>query len=70
MAHNEQDFAVRRRTSRPARYLNSQFRKGTVTGELMRSSPLMFRTFTISRCCATAAAWSSSPALAASSAIS
>lgn len=48
MAHSEQDFAVPAPDLETRSYLNAQFGKGTVLGELMRSSPLMFRTFTIS----------------------
>jgi hypothetical protein len=48
MAHNEQDFAVPAPDLETRSYLNSQVKKGTWLGELLRSSPLMFRTFTIS----------------------
>lgn len=48
MAHNEQDFAVPVPDLETRSYLNANIRKGTWLGEFMRSSPLMFRTFTIS----------------------
>jgi hypothetical protein len=48
MAHNEQDFAVPVPDLETRSLLNVNARKGTLTGELLRSGPLMFRTFTIS----------------------
>jgi hypothetical protein len=48
MAHNEQDFAVPVPDLETRSLLNANVRKGTWLGELVRSSPLMFRTFTIS----------------------
>ena len=49
-AHNEQDFAVPVPDLETRSRLNSAWMtsKGTWIGELVRSSPLMFRTFTIS----------------------
>jgi hypothetical protein len=48
MAHNEQDFAVPVPDLETRSLLSVNARKGTFTGELLRSGPLMFRTFTIS----------------------
>jgi hypothetical protein len=48
MAHNEQDFAVPVPDIETRSLLSVNARKGTYTGELLRSGPLMFRTFTIS----------------------
>lgn len=48
MAHNEQDFAVPVPDLETRSLLSVNARKGTWTGELLRSGPLMFRTFTIS----------------------
>jgi hypothetical protein len=48
MAHNEQDFAVPVPDLETRSLLNVNARKGTFTGEIARSSLLMFRTFTIS----------------------
>jgi hypothetical protein len=47
MAHNEQDFAVPSPDLETRSLLNVQARKGTLTGELLRSSPLFLRTFLI-----------------------
>jgi len=48
MIHNEGDFAVPVPDLQTRAYINAQARKGTVIGELIRSSPLMFKTFTVS----------------------
>jgi hypothetical protein len=48
MAHNEQDFAVPSPDLETRSLLSVNARKGTLTGELLRSSPLLFRTFLIS----------------------
>ena len=48
MIHSEGDFAVPVPDLETRAYMNANVRKGTVLGELIRSSPLMFKTFTIS----------------------
>jgi hypothetical protein len=48
MAHNEGDFAVPVPDLETRAYINANARRGTVLGELIRSSPLMFKTFTVS----------------------
>jgi hypothetical protein len=48
MAHNEGDFAVPVPDLETRAYMNANAKKGTVLGEMLRSSPLMFKTFTIS----------------------
>lgn len=47
LAHNEQDFAVVAPDLAARSYLNANVKKGTLLGELLRSSPLMFKTFTV-----------------------
>lgn len=46
MAHNEQDFAVPTPDLQTRSYINANVRTGTLLGEMLRSSPLMFKTFT------------------------
>jgi hypothetical protein len=48
MAHSERDFAVVVPDLATRASIDKNMRKGDVIGELLRSSPLMFRTFTIS----------------------
>jgi len=48
MIHNEGDFAVPVPDLETRAYMNANVRKGTMLGEMIRSSPLMFKTFTIS----------------------
>jgi hypothetical protein len=48
MAHNEQDFAVPSPDLETRSLVSANAKKGTVTGELLRSGPLLFRTFLIS----------------------
>lgn len=48
MILNEGDFAVPVPDLETRALLNANIRRGTVTGELIRSSPLMFKTFTVS----------------------
>lgn len=48
MAHSEQDFAVPVPDIETRTWLNKSFRKGDWVGEIIRSSPLMFKTFTVS----------------------
>lgn len=47
MVHNEVDFAVPVPDLETRAYLNANIRKGNFLGEMLRSSPLMFKTFTI-----------------------
>jgi hypothetical protein len=47
LAHNEQDFAVVSPDLETRSYLNANVRKGTFLGEFLRSSPLMFKTFSV-----------------------
>lgn len=47
MIHNETDFAVPVPDLETRAYMNANARKGTLLGELIRSSPLMFKTFTV-----------------------
>lgn len=47
MAHSEMDFAVPVPDLDTRAYLNKNVRKGNALGEMLRSSPLMFKTFTI-----------------------
>lgn len=48
MILNETDFAVPVPDLETQALMNATVRKGTVIGELLRSSPLMFKTFTVS----------------------
>lgn len=48
MAHSEQDYAVPVPDLEVRAWLSKNAARGTVTGELARSSPLMFKTFTAS----------------------
>jgi hypothetical protein len=48
MAHSEQDFAVPVPDLETRAWLHANARKGTLTGEVLRSSPFMFKTFTAS----------------------
>jgi hypothetical protein len=47
LAHNEQDFAVVVPDLETRSYINANVKKGTLLGELLRSSPLLFKTFTV-----------------------
>lgn len=47
MMHNETDFAVPTPDLETRAYINANARRGTALGELIRSSPLMFKTFTV-----------------------
>lgn len=47
MAFSERDFAVPAPGIETRAYIDSQWRRGTFLGEMVRSSPLMFKTFTV-----------------------